>query len=88
MGRRICSIAHGNLVDGISLPRSTTYLMTSAFRERGARPILGEYCVGRGRVLATTLTLEFSGQRPAGPGPSNNLRNLFAYALTGPCHGG
>ena len=84
--RHSCAIAHGNLVDGIDLPKSTTFLMSATFDGR-ARPVLGEYCVGRGRVLASTLTLEFSGQRPAGGGPSLILRNLFAYALTGSCHG-
>ena len=78
-------IAHGNLVDGIDLPKSTTFLMRrpSTGRQAGPRRVLR----GAGTVLATTLTLEFSGQRPAGRGPSLNLRNLFAYALTGSCHG-
>jgi hypothetical protein len=85
LDKRSCYIAHGNLVGGIELPKGTTYLLRSAFRD-GLRPILGEYCVGKGRVIASTLTLEFDGQHPSGTGPSVNLRNLFAYALTGPCH--
>jgi hypothetical protein len=87
--RRSCYVAHGTLVDGITLPRRTTWLETAAFRQLGERPITGEYCVGRGRVIATTVTMEFEGHRPFGSGPSIFLRNLYSYALGphGPCHG-
>jgi hypothetical protein len=82
---RGCYLAHGNLREGITVPKRTTFLMTARFADR-LRPILGEYCVGRGRVIASTLTLEFSGQNPRGHRPSVILRNLYAYALTGGCH--
>jgi hypothetical protein len=84
-----CYVAHGNLVDGITLPRGTTWLETATFRGVGERPITGEYCVGQGRVIATTVTMEYEGHRPAGKGPAIFLRNLYSYALGayGPCHG-
>lgn len=87
--RRSCWVAHGSLLDGITLPRRTTWLETATFRSLGERPITGEYCVGRGRVIATTVTMEFQGHRPYGSGPSIFLRNLYSYALSshGPCHG-
>jgi hypothetical protein len=88
LSRNSCYVAHGSLRDGIALPSSTTFLMTAPFG-RGPRSIVGEFCLGGGRVIADTVTKEFIGQRPFGREPSNFLRNLFAYAL-GPaqahCH--
>jgi hypothetical protein len=87
---RGCAIAHGSLVRGISLPRGTTFLLTAVFgHDRQARPILGTFCLGRGRVIVDTVTKEFMGQQPFGRGPSNFMLALFAWALrvaAEPCH--
>ncbi len=44
---------------------------------------MAEYGHGAGRVIVTTITLEFEGHYPAGGGPTRLLINLFDYALTG-----
>ncbi|MEN8218884.1 MAG: hypothetical protein ABFS56_21415 [Pseudomonadota bacterium] len=75
-----CYIAHGNLVDGITLPPDTKVLMTARFGGV-EKPILAEYCYGPGLVIVDTLTKEFSGQNPGGTGPSRFMTNLFDYAL-------
>jgi len=75
-----CYIAHGNLMDGNALPPTARYLMTARF-PGGEQPIVGEFCLGSGLVIADTVTKEFGGQRPAGRGPSNFMRNLFSYAI-------
>jgi hypothetical protein len=76
-----CSVAHGNLADGITLPADATPLMTAEFAEE-PRPILAEYCVGAGRVILDTMTKEFYWQNPAGNGPSVFMTNLFSYAMS------
>lgn len=80
-----CSIAHGNLEDGITLPPpgppfNTKVLMTASFGGV-EKPILAEYCYGPGLVIVDTLTKEFVGQNPWGYGPSSFMTNLFDYAL-------
>ena len=75
-----CSVAHGNLEQGITLPRDTTVLMTATF-DNIQRAVLAEYCFGCGHVILDTLTKEFICQQPQGTGPSNILVNLFSYAL-------
>ena len=42
---------------------------------------MAEYQHGAGRVIVTTITLEFAGHEPVGSGPSLLLTNLFSYAL-------
>ena len=75
-----CSVAHGNLEDGITLPADATALMTAAFGEE--KTILAEYCYGGGRVILDTNTKEYYGQTPAGNGPAVLMRNLFSYAMS------
>ena len=75
-----CSVAHGNLEQGITLPCDSTVLMTATF-DNIQRAVLAEYCYGRGHVILDTLTKEFICQQPQGTGPSNILVNLFSYAL-------
>jgi hypothetical protein len=76
-----CSVAHGNLEDGISLPPEAEALMTARYGGLD-RPVLAEYCHGSGRVVLDTLTKEFVAQQPVGMGPTAFLRNLLAYALS------
>jgi hypothetical protein len=74
-----CSVAHGNLADGITLPGDATPLMTARFG--GSKlPILAEYEHRGGLVILDTLTKEFFGHQPKGFGPSHFLRALFHYA--------
>jgi hypothetical protein len=75
-----CSVCHGNLEQGITLPCDSTVLMTATF-DNTQRAVLAEYCFGNGYVILDTLTKEFICQQPQGTGPSNILVNLFAYAL-------
>ena len=75
-----CSVAHGNLADGIALPADATVLMTAEFG--GPQPILAEYCLEGGRVILDTDTKEFIGQQPPGVGPARFLTNLLSYALS------
>jgi hypothetical protein len=75
-----CSVAHGNLEQGITLPRNATRLLTATF-DGTQKAILAEYRLGRGLVVLDTVTKEFVGQNPPGRGPSLFMRNLFAYAL-------
>ena len=75
-----CSVAHGNLEQGITLPYNSTVLMTATFNNI-QRAVLAEYPFGCGHVILDTLTKEFRCQQPQGTGPSNILVNLFAYAL-------
>jgi fibronectin type 3 domain-containing protein len=77
-----CYVAHGNLIDGIGLPAHAHVLMAADFGGV-ATPVMAEYAHGAGRVIVTTVTLEYAGHRPAGVGPSRLLVNLFAYALGG-----
>ena len=77
-----CYVAHGNLVDGITLPPSATILATAIFNGV-AKPVLAEYCFQGGRVILDTFTKEFIGAQPAGTnGPTNFMRSLFSYALS------
>ena len=75
-----CSVCHGNLEQGITLPCESTVLMTATF-DSIQRAVLAEYRIGRGHVILDTLTKEFVCQQPQGTGPSNILVNLFSYAL-------
>ncbi|MBU3161487.1 hypothetical protein KPL37_17410 [Clostridium frigoris] len=75
-----CSVCHGNLEQGITLPQDSTVLMTATF-DNIQRAVLAEYRIGCGHVILDTLTKEFVCQQPEGTGPSNILVNLFAYAL-------
>lgn len=75
-----CSVAHGNLEQGITLPCDATVLMTATFNNI-QRAVLAEYTLGCGHVILDTLTKKFRCQQPEGTGPSNILVNLFAYAL-------
>ncbi len=76
-----CHVAHGNLIDGITLPADAQVLMTAAFGGV-QKAVLAEYCLGGGRVILDTLTKEFVAQNPFGTGPSYIMRNLFSYALS------
>lgn len=78
-----CFVAHGNLVDGITLPTDATLLATATFGGV-QKPVLAEYCFGRGRVIIETFTKEFSAWKPTPPttGPTFFLTNLFTYALS------
>lgn len=83
-----CYVAHGNLMDGITLPSApsaqTTALMTAEF-DGVQKPIVAEYCHGRGRVILDTVTKEFEahqGPGGTGTGPTFFMRNLFTYALS------
>ncbi|SHJ11192.1 hypothetical protein SAMN02745163_01329 [Clostridium cavendishii DSM 21758] len=71
--------AHGNLQDGIIIPKSSKILMTTIFGGI-QKPVLAYYCLGNGFVIVDTITKEFYGQNPAGVGPSNILTNLFYFA--------
>jgi len=77
-----CYATHGNLMDGFDLPEHAQALIAADFGGVAA-PVLAEYGHGAGRVIVTTITLEFEGQYPAGGGPTRLLVNLFDYALTG-----
>jgi hypothetical protein len=78
-----CSVAHGNLEQGIQLPPDAVGLVDAMFPPQ-RRLILAEYCFeGVGRVILDTMTKEFAGFPPAGNGPSRFMDNLFSYALSG-----
>lgn len=76
-----CSVAHGNLIDGITLPADAQVLMTVNFGVV-QKAVLAEYSLEGGTVILDTLSKEFVGQNPYGYGPSNIMRNLFSYALS------
>ena len=80
-----CSIAHANLVDGITLHANATNLMTARFGGI-QKPILAEYCHDSGLVILDTITKEFTTHKgPLGSGsnkPTFFMRNLFTYALS------
>jgi hypothetical protein len=86
MAAHYCYVAHGTLVDGISLPERAEYLETATYPKVGERPILADYCLGQGRVIVDTVTKEFSGHKPAGHGPSYFLTNLFSWAMSPAAH--
>lgn len=71
--------AHGNLEDGITIPKRSEKLMTAIFNGV-KKPILAYYYLGDGFVIVDTVTKEFIGQNPVGLGPSNILTNLFYFA--------
>jgi len=75
-----CSVAHGNLEDGLTLPVDAVPIMTAGFGGV-QKVIMAEYCVGPGLVILDTNTKEYSGQQPRGSGPGFVMRNLFSYAL-------
>lgn len=78
--------AHGNLVDGITLPKKARILMTAIFGGIN-KPVLAYYPLCRGYVIVDTITKEFFGQAPVGNGPTNIITNLifFAYHLSNLC---
>ncbi|MCG2690174.1 C39 family peptidase, partial [Candidatus Parcubacteria bacterium] len=76
-----CYVAHGNLVDGITLPPDAKVIMTSTFGGV-EKPILAEYCYQGGRVIVDTVTKEFVAHQPPGYGYTNVMKNLFSYALS------
>jgi hypothetical protein len=76
-----CSVAHGNLSSGLTLPANAKILTTAAF-SGVERPLTAEYCLGSGRVILDTHTKEFPGHAPAGDGPSFFLTNLLSYAMS------
>lgn len=71
--------AHGNLVDGIKIPKRAEILMTAIFNGVH-KPVLAYYYLGKGFVIVDTITKEFIGQNPLGTGPSNIITNLIYYA--------
>ena len=75
-----CYVAHGNLRDGIELPAIAKVLLFADFGGV-ATPVMAEYEHGAGRVIVTTITLEFAGHDPVGSGATHLLTNLFSYAL-------
>jgi hypothetical protein len=77
----LCSVAHGNLEDGITLPGDAIPLMTAVF-SGVPRTIMAEYCHEGGRVILDTNTKEWFGQQPEGEGASFVMTNLFSYALS------
>ncbi|MGL4737045.1 MAG: hypothetical protein ACRCW2_06265 [Cellulosilyticaceae bacterium] len=78
--------AHGNLVDGITIPPCAHILMTAMFGGI-KKPVLAYYCLGNGYVILDTLTKEFYGQSVAGYGPTLIITNLiyFAYRMSRQC---
>ena len=80
-----CWVAHGNLVDGITLPGDATVLVTAGFGGI-QKPIVAEYCHDGGRVILDTTTKEFTAHKgPLGTGanrPTFFMINLFTYALS------
>lgn len=76
-----CSVVHGNLEQGMTLPGGpgSGVLITARFGGI-ERAVAAEYCFNGGRVIVDTFTKEFQGQNPGGTGPSVFMRNLFAYA--------
>jgi len=76
-----CSIVHGNLAEGISLPADATFQLNASFGS-GVQPVHGEYCLGAGRVILDTLSKEFVAHPPTGSGPSTYLLALLGYALS------
>ena len=72
-GGRFCSDNHGSLA-GL-LPANAEVLMTE---EAGAqRPVYATYTLGAGRVIVTTLTIEF------GAHTTQTLINHFYWAING-----
>lgn len=83
MGTGFRYSAHGNLVDGITIPKRSEILMTAPFGDCH-KPVLAYYYLGKGFVIVDTITKEYYGQAPVGNGPSNIITNLiyFAYHLS------
>jgi probable HAF family extracellular repeat protein len=81
-----CSAVHGNLKEGITIPREATILATAAW-PAAQQPVLAEYCHVGGRVIVNTFTLGYFGHKPREgtlePTRSTYIqRSLFAYALS------
>jgi hypothetical protein len=87
-----CSVAHGNLEDGFTLPGRARVLATAGFATAGSqivqqRAVLAEYCHAGGRVIVNTFTNGFFDHKPR-EGASVPLRmshiqkSLFSYALS------
>jgi len=77
-----CYVAHGNLADGFTLPAGARVLMSANFGGL-QKPVLAEYTLGDGRVIVTTLTMEYLERTGDSSGASRFLTNLFSYALGG-----
>ena len=75
-----CYVAHGSLTDGMVMPAGARVLLAADFGGEAA-PVMAEYGLGEGRVIVTTITLEYEGQYPAGTGPARVLTNLLDYAF-------
>jgi hypothetical protein len=83
---RGCSVAHGNLEDGFTLPKTAQVLATATWPD-GQRAVLAEYCHAGGRVIVNTFSLGYFGHRPREgayvPIRSTYVqRSLYAYALS------
>jgi hypothetical protein len=83
---RGCSVVHGNLEEGITLPTKARVLATATWSD-GQRPVLAEYCHAGGRVVVNTFSLGYFGHKPR-EGASEPIRStyiqrsLYAYALS------
>ena len=78
-----CYAVHGNLFEGIELPDGARILLTAEFGGGFEAPVMAEYDLGLGRVTLTTITMEFVGQVPVGPGATHLLTNVLGEALGG-----
>jgi hypothetical protein len=86
LSRSSCSIAHGALDLGMTLPSKARVLATATWDE-AQRPVLAEYCHAGGRVIVNTFTLGYYDHKPR-EGSAVPIRmswiqrNLFAYAVS------
>lgn len=83
---RGCSVVHGDLEEGITLPKNARVLGTATWPD-GQRPVLADYCHAGGRVIVNTFSLGYFGHKPR-EGASEPIRStyiqrsLYAYALS------
>jgi hypothetical protein len=86
LNRSSCSVVHGALDLGMTLPTKARVLATATWGET-QRPVLAEYCHAGGRVIVNTFTLGYYDHKPR-EGSSTPLRmsfiqkNLYTYALS------
>jgi hypothetical protein len=84
--RSSCSVVHGNLEDGITLPGKARVLATATWGTQ-QKGVLAEYCHMGGRVILNTFTLGYYDHKPR-EGSAVPLRmsfiqkNLYAYAVS------
>lgn len=76
-----CSVVHGNLSTGITLPGDAKVITTATF-DGVQKPVTAEYCLGSGRVILDTHTKEYPGYQPVGTGPGYYITNLLSYAMS------